>query len=81
MAIECRVLSVSRDVSATKSIKKSSGYEYLPWLLISATLYNKKNRYFYVKLLLSRTLDFFMLFVALTSRLTLNTLHSIAIAV
>jgi hypothetical protein len=44
------------------------------WLLISATLYNKKNRYFYVRLLLSRTLEFFMLFVALASRLVLNTL-------
>jgi hypothetical protein len=41
----------------------------------------KKNRYFYVKLLLSRTLDFFMLFVALASRLVLNTLHSLEIAV
>ena len=30
-----------------------------------------------VKLLLSRTLDFLMLFVALTSRLVLNTLHSL----
>ena len=33
-----------------------------PWLLISATLYNKKNRYFYVKLLLSPTLDYFYAF-------------------
>ena len=30
--------------------------------IISATLNNKKNRYFYVKLLLSRTLDFFNAF-------------------
>ena len=33
-------------------------YEYSPWLLTSATLYNKTNRYFYVKLLLSQTLEF-----------------------
>ena len=49
---------------------------------ISATLYNNFCfRYFYVKLLLSRTLDLFMLFVELTSRLALNTLHSLAVAV
>jgi hypothetical protein len=30
---------------------------YSPWFLISATLHNKTNRYFYDKLLLSRTLD------------------------
>ena len=33
-----------------------------PWLLNSATLYNKTNSYFYVKLPLSRTLVFYALF-------------------
>ena len=55
-------------------------FDYL-FSIFKLILYNKKNRYFYVKLLLSRTLDLLCFFVALASRLALNALHSLAVAI
>jgi hypothetical protein len=55
-------------------------YWFIVWIFAMAANFSYfvqyKNRYFYVKLLLSRTLIFFLLFVALTARLVLNT-HTI----
>ena len=61
----------------SKAINTDPWYEDSPWLLISATLYNKKILVSMLNCYCREHLIFLMLFVALTSRLVLNTLHSL----
>jgi hypothetical protein len=69
------ICNVNVNIIPWRNLNMAINTEYSPWLLISATLYNKKIVISMLNCYCREHLNFFIAFCGLTSWLVLNTLH------